>query len=190
MSEMGMIHLVTSFAAIVTGGWVMWIPKGTRWHRTIGHAYVWSMAGLLISALLIYDLTGSFGPFHFAAIVSSATLVLGMFMVLARRPKKNWIEQHAVVMSWSYVGLMSAFAAESLTRFVMPVLAPFFKGNGQAWAAFWTSVGVASFAVAGVGWYLIKTRLPAVVANTPAQMRREREQLRNADETARASAST
>lgn len=181
MNDIGMIHLVTSLVAIVTGGWVVWRPKGTRWHRTIGHAYLWSMIGVLATAFSIYDLTGSFGPFHFAAIVGTVTLAGGMWAVLARRPRKGWIEAHAVWMSWSYVGLMAAFVAESLTRFVMPAVQPFLQGDGQAWGIFWASVGVATFGVTAVGWYLIKTRLEAAVAATPAQMRRERDRLREVE---------
>ena len=177
MSSYGTVHLITSFMAIVAGGWVVLIQKGTRWHRTLGHVYAMSMLGVLASAFGICDLTGSFGPFHFAAIVGSVTLAGGLWTVLMRRPKKNWITAHAIWMSWSYIGLIAAFFAESLTRFVMPRLAPVLASNAQAWGAFWTSVAVASFAVFGVGWWLVKTRLPAAVAATPAAMRQERRAL-------------
>ena len=50
--------------------------------------------------------------------------------------------------------------------------------NEQAWAAFWASVAVASFGVFGIGWWLVKTRLPAAVGATPEAMRRERHELR------------
>lgn len=178
MSSFGVVHLITSFVAIGSGGWVMLIPKGTRWHRTLGHVYAMSMIGVIASALAIYDLTGSFGPFHVAAIVGAVTLAGGLFSVLARRPKKEWITAHAIWMSWSYIGLMAAFVAETATRFVMPQLRPYLETNAQAWGAFWTSVGVASFAVVGVGWWLVKTRLPAAVAATPEAIRRERDELR------------
>lgn len=181
MSAFGTVHLITSFMAIVAGGWVVMIPKGTRWHRTIGHFYVMSMFGVIVSALAIYDLTGSFGPFHVAAIIGAVTLFGGMYTVLARRPKKEWITAHAVWMSWSYIGLMAALVAETATRFLMPRLEPFFQTNGQAWGMFWTSVGIASFGVCGIGWWLVKTRLPGAVAETPAAMRAEREALQAGD---------
>ena len=146
MTSYGTIHLITSFMAIGAGGGVVLIPKGTRWHRTLGHLYAMSMLGVLATAFAIYDLTGSFGPFHFAAIAGTITLVGGMWTVLMRRPKKNWIHAHAAWMSWSYIGLMAAFCAESMTR----------------------------FGVMGVGWWLVKTRLPSAVAATPAAMRRDR----------------
>lgn len=179
MNSYGVVHLVASFAAIGAGGWVVMSRKGTRWHRTLGHVYAMSMVVVLVSAFAIYDLTGSFGPFHFAAIVGTLTLVGGMYTVLARKPKKDWIQAHAIWMSWSYIGLMAAFAAETLTRFVMPRLAPYLQDNSQAWGAFWASVGIASFAVCGVGWWFLKTRLKGAIAATPEAMRLEREALRS-----------
>ena len=178
MSSMGMVHLITSFMAIGAGGWVLMIPKGTRWHRTLGHVYAMSMLGVLASAFAIYDLTGSFGPFHIAAVIGTLTLIGGMYTVLARRPKKDWIQAHAIWMSWSYIGLMAALVAETSTRWLMPRLMPMFESNTQAWTVFWTSVAVASFGVFGIGWWLVKTRLPAAVAATPEAMRRERHELR------------
>lgn len=188
MSEVGLVHLVFSFLAIILGGWVLRIGKGTRWHRTLGHAYVWSMIGVIATSFMMYDLTGSFGPFHIAAIIGALTLAGGFWTVLARRPKKDWIEAHATLMSWSYIGLMAAFAAESLTRFVMPRVAPYLQDNGQAWTIFWVSVAVASFGVMGLGWYLIQTRLAGAIAETPVQMRREREALRALDRSVEPSA--
>lgn len=181
MVDIGTMHLAFSFLAIGVGGWVLWIPKGTRWHRTIGHLYGVAMLGVIVTALSLYDMTGSFGPFHFAAIVGGITLVGGYWSVLARRPKKEWIMAHATWMAWSYVGLMAAFAAETLTRFVMPMIAPMMGSNGQAWAAFWTSVGVASFLVVGIGSRIIRKRLPDAVAATPEAMRQEREKPRGSD---------
>jgi hypothetical protein len=133
-----------------------------------------SMVCALASAFAIYDLTGSLGPFHFAAIVGTFTLAGGLRTVLMRRPKKDWIRAHAIWMSWSYIGLMAAFFAESLTRFVMPRLASHLADDRQAWGAFWVSVAVAFSAVFGVGLWLVKTRLPGAVAATPAAMRQER----------------
>jgi len=178
VSSFGLVHLITSFMAIGAGGWVMVIPKGTRWHRTLGHVYAMSMVGVIASAFAIYDLTGSFGPFHIAAVIGAVTLFFGLFTVLARRPKKEWITAHAIWMSWSYIGLIAALVAETATRFVMPRLEPSFQTNTQAWTAFWLSVGLASLAVFVAGWWLVKTRLPAAVRGTPEAMRQERDVLR------------
>ena len=182
MTPLGAVHTAFAFIAIAAGAVVLMMQKGTRWHRTWGHVYVTALAASVVIAFLLYNLTGRVGPFHVAALVGGGTLAAGLFSVLARRPKKQWIEAHAIWMSWSYIGLMAAFAAESLTRFVMPWVAPFLEERSM-WGAFWTSVGVSSFAVCGVGWWLVKTRLPQTIRNTRDAMRRERRALRElADE--------
>jgi len=97
--------------------------------------------------------------------------------VLARRPKKYWIEAHATWMAWSYVGLSAALVAESLTRFVMPALAESLD-HGELWRAFWTVVALASFATVAVGGWLIRMRLAGAIRATPEAMRRARESTR------------
>ena len=179
MSSIGVVHTVFSFLAILFGAVVCLLPKGTRWHRTWGHFYAVCMVGLAVTALFIYRLTGSFGPFHLFALVALATLALGMGAVLLRRPRKAWMEAHASWMSWSYVGLLAAFAAETLTRFVMPRVAPLL-GEHEPWGVFWAVVALASFAVAGVGWWVIDRYLPGALERTPEAARREREELRKA----------
>lgn len=176
-STLGVVHLVFAFVAIAAGAGVLFMAKGTRWHRTVGHLYVTSMVGLNVSALAIYDLTGSFGPFHVFALVALLVVGIGMWTVLARRPRRRWIDAHARWMASSYMGLMAAFVAESATRFVMPRVEPHLDGPAL-WGAFWTAVAVASGATIAVGLWLIRTRMDAAVASTPAAMRREREELR------------
>ena len=99
MSSYGMVHLITAFLAIAAGAVVLRLPKGTRWHRTFGHLYAMSMLGVITTSFAIYGLTGSPGPFHFAALVAAVALGGGMITVLFRRPKKGWIEAHAIWMS-------------------------------------------------------------------------------------------
>ena len=99
MDTLGVVHLVFSIIAISAGAVVVMNAKGTRWHRTFGHIYATSMVGLIVTAFSIYDLTGSFGPFHVAASLSAVTLSVGLYHVLARRPQYNWIAWHAEWMS-------------------------------------------------------------------------------------------
>lgn len=179
MSQLGTVHFVFALVALVSGAWVVRMPKGTRWHRTLGHLYVAGMLGLNATALFIYRLTGGFGLFHAFALFSLFTLGMAMYTVLARRPARTWITSHATWMSWSYVGLLAAALSETATRFAMPVLAPRL-GQG-ATTAFWSLVGVATFAVVYIGGRTIKRRLPDAVAATPAAMRAERARLRRTD---------
>jgi len=177
VSTVGWVHFVFCLVAIVAGAVVVLLSKGTRWHRTWGHLYVWSMVGVVVTALSIYDLTGNAGPFHLAAVAAGLTVLAGMYAVLRRRPRRSWMEAHATWMSWSYIGLLAAAAAESLTRFVMPRVADVLESEAL-WGLFWTSVGVATFVVVGIGRWLVKTRLPDALESTPEAMRSERERLR------------
>jgi len=173
MSATGTVHLLFSLCAVLLGAVVLLLPKGTRWHRTWGHGYVWCMVGVVGTSFAMYGLTGRVTPFHAAALVAGGTLVGGLWTVLMRRPGKHWIEAHAIWMAWSYVGLMAAFVAESLTRFVMPAIAGELQKNSM-WAAFWTTVAVGTFATIGLGALLIRRRLPGAIRAAPAAMRRDR----------------
>lgn len=112
----GWMHFGLAGAALALGFGVVARRKGDRLHRTVGHLYVSAMLGVNLTALAIYDLFGSFGPFHWAAVVSLATIVAGMVPVVARRPRDGWYEMHAKFMAWSYVGLVAAAVAEAATR--------------------------------------------------------------------------
>lgn len=172
----GHMHLISAFVALATGAWVFLIPKGTRWHRTLGHLYLSAMIILNVTALAIYRLTGGFGPFHIFALIALITMVLAMGTVLLRRPKGRWIEAHAGWMAGSYMGLTAAFVAETSTRLIMPMVAARYDG-GSVWIAFWSVVVLATALTIAGGKWLIATRMEAAVARTPASMRRERAEL-------------
>jgi uncharacterized membrane protein len=175
MSPTGTFHLIFNLGAVLLGAVVMWLPKGTRWHRAWGHGYFWCMAGVVGTSFAMFSLTGRVTPFHFAAVVAGLTLLGGMWTALRRRPKKYWINAHATWMAWSYVGLLAALVAESLTRFVMPALEETLA-QSELWPAFWTVVAIGSFGTMGLGAWQIRKRLPAAIRSTPQAMRRDREQ--------------
>ncbi len=126
--NIGLIHLVASVLAVIFGTIILLQKKGTRLHKQIGYWYIGSMAVLLITAFMLYNLFGGFGIFHVAAIVSSVTLVMGMWPAF-KRSKPNWIMHHLAWMYWSVFGLYAAFASEIFTR-VVPT--EFFSGVGIA----------------------------------------------------------
>lgn len=126
MSIAGQIHLYAAIAALITGTLVLFARKGTQNHKRIGYLYCASMVILLITAFMIYSLFGSWGIFHWAAIISSATLAAGMIPMLIRKPEKSYLSLHLGFMYWSVMGLYAAFFAETLVR--LPDLA-FFDGS-------------------------------------------------------------
>ncbi len=111
----GLIHLISSIIALITGVFVLITTKGTKTHKQIGYIYVISMIILNITAFMIYRLFGKFGIFHWFAILSLLTLVLGIYPVLVKN-FKNYLLVHFNYMYWSVVGLYCAFCAEILTR--------------------------------------------------------------------------
>ena len=137
-------------SAIISGAAMLLRQKGTRSHRRIGWVYVASMVGLNVTALGIYRLSGNFGPFHAAAIVSLATVIAGVVVVLRRRYDSDWLRKHYLWMTYSYVGLLAAAASEILTR--LPV------------ASFWWAVALASALVFVAGAVMIQRRQKAILA--------------------------
>jgi uncharacterized membrane protein len=168
MTLLGQTHLVTAFAAIAAGAAVLLVrPKGARWHRRLGWLYATSMLVLNVTALMIYRLFGGFGPFHAAAIVSLVGLLLGVHAArrgrrarLAHSPaeRATWVQRHYYWMTWSYVGLLAAFASETITR--LPALRPVFGGG----RTFGIAVGVATLVIVGIGSRWIKRSATASLA--------------------------
>lgn len=141
---LGAVHLSVALVALVAGGLVALGRKGTRAHRFLGRTYAVAMVIVNVTALLIYELFGAFGPFHAAAIFSLVTVVAGVVPVRTRTP--HWLPRHAWWMSGSYVGLLAAAASETSTR-------------ALGWS-FGLEVAVASTLVIAVGLAVMRRRLP------------------------------
>lgn len=127
--SVGLIHLIASSLAMVTGSLVLTLKKGTKLHKKVGYVYVFSMVILLITAFMIFRLFNGWGVFHYTALLSTVTICLGMIPVLLRKPKGRWKYLHFTFMYWSVMGLYAAFAAEIFTRIPEQ---PFFEMVGLA----------------------------------------------------------
>lgn len=157
MSTLGWIHTIFGLVALAAGTAVLLMRKGTRWHRTLGHVYLTNMLALNISALFIYRLYGHFGPFHWMALASLITLVIGMVPVFTRRPKGGWLQLHAAFINGSYVGLVAATASEITSRI---------PGTE---AYFGLVVGLTTAGIIAVGAVLIHFTLPRSIRRASAQ---------------------
>ncbi len=116
--SIGIMHLASSLVALGAGFVVLAGRKGTRLHGVLGYLYASNMLFVCGSALLKYDLTGSFNLFHAAALASLATLFAAMLMIFRykkSRERKD-LYAHASFMIWSYFGLFIALIAEVITR--------------------------------------------------------------------------
>lgn len=168
MSPLGQVHFLTALVALATGAFVVLRPKGSAQHRRTGWAYATSMIALNATALSIYTLTGSFGPFHLAALVSLATLAAGLLPARRRRGRHPmWLVQHYYFMSYSYLGLVAAAVAETATRW--PAIQ---EVAGGPTVVFWITVAVASATVFIAGGIVVRRR--AEVIMRPFQRRQGR----------------
>ena len=146
---LGLGHLATAIVALLSGLVVVLRRKGTPFHRWCGRVYFVSMVLVNVTALSIYDLFGGFGPFHVFALISLATVMLGVLTAWRRKPTGGWIEAHAYWMTWSYVGLVAAAVSETATRYLD--------------FDFGLTVGIATAIVIAGGAILIQKNVPRLV---------------------------
>ena len=144
----GLIHLLASIVALISGSLVLIMAKGTRRHKQVGYVYIAAMILSLLTAFMIYRLFGGWGIFHYAALLSALTIVLGMIPALTQKPPTSWKYLHFSFMYWSVMGLYAAFVAELLTR--VPDT-PFYGMVGIATAAVMMLGGV-FFAIKKSKW--------------------------------------
>lgn len=140
-TPLGWFHFLISLAAMVLGAFVLATPKGTRRHKRVGYAYVFSMLLVCGSAFGIYRLTGRFGIFHVAAIVGFLTLAGGMVPLLLRNIDPGYKAMHLWFMYYSVMGLYAAFASELIVRIPDK--------------PFYTMVGIATGTIFGIGTIFI-----------------------------------
>jgi uncharacterized membrane protein len=131
-NQIGLIHFIASVLALVFGSAVLLMTKGSKTHIRTGYLYVASMVVLLATAFMLYNLFGKWGIFHYFAVISSCTLLLGMVPIFLRNQIKNWAYLHFSFMYWSVIGLYAALVSEMLTR--IPEV-PFYNMVGLATAA-------------------------------------------------------
>lgn len=114
----GNFHLISSLIALCSGVVGLLSRKGSQLHKYTGYVFLTSMYTVNITALLKYDLTGSFNLFHFVAIASLCTLVCATYFLISFMRTKNMVDiiKHGVFMIWSYYGLFTALIAEVVTR--------------------------------------------------------------------------
>jgi uncharacterized membrane protein len=147
--SIGLIHLIASVLALITGLWVLLSSKGTSRHKAIGYLYTACMLVLNITAFMIYRLYGNFGIFHWFAVVSSLTLLAGMYPIIAKSGK-NYILTHFSFMYWSVIGLYCALMAEIFSRLPKIVLSE----TGEPMYVFYKFVGIGVALVMAVGIFV------------------------------------
>lgn len=147
----GWFHTLTAIIALLTGSIILANRKGTPKHFMIGRIYGISMLIVCITSFMIYRVHGSFGVLHFFAVISTITLLLGMFPLYTRRGKSPFVA-HLSWMYWSVIGLYCAFAAEVFTRL------PMLLGLENSHSVFYALVGISAGIVGLVGSRYFKAK--------------------------------
>ena len=155
MGILGYGHVAFGVIALALGLVIFRITKGSQLHRVLGYLYVAAMLGLNLTALMIYRVFGTFGPFHVLALISLAAVGAGLLPAYYKRPPGKWLRRHYEGIGWSYVGLLAATAAEIAVRL------PFVQGVGLA---FGIATFVASVVVIFIGAFVLYRYRDQVVA--------------------------
>lgn len=146
-SQTGLIHFVFSMIALLLGTLVLAQRKGTKLHKLIGKLYVIAMAIVLVTAFMTYRLFGTWGIFHWTAVISSLTIILGLIPLIVKRPR-GYISMHFSFMYWSVLGVYAAFVSETLVRMPSVVVESNIPNS-----VFYNMVGVGTALVMGLGVY-------------------------------------
>ena len=109
-STTGLIHTIAATVALVIGLFIFFRPKATFLHRTLGYFYSFAMSIMLVTSFMVYQLTGSFNLLHIFAVISTATLMMGLYLAVTR--PRGWLPRHYFWMCSSYLGLCGALVAE------------------------------------------------------------------------------
>lgn len=140
--SIGWIHTLAAIIALVAGSIILFKPKGTFLHKKTGRVYGISMLIVCTNSFIIYRVHNTFGVLHFFAVVSTITLLLGMFPMYYMG-YKNRIVAHLSWMYWSVIGLYCAFAAEIFTR--LPILFHIEASKNIFYALVGISTGLVGF---------------------------------------------
>ncbi len=147
-SSTGLVHFIASVFALLLGTFVLMLPKGTMKHKVIGRIYALTMLVVLTTAFMTYRLFGTWGIFHWTAVVSTLTLICGLIPILTKRPVKNYISLHFSFMYWSIIGIYGAFVSETLVRMPKVVVE-----SGIPNSVFYKMTGIGTALVMGLGVY-------------------------------------
>ena len=147
-SNTGLIHFIASIFALLLGTFVLILQKGTQKHKIIGRLYALTMLIVLTTAFMTYRLFGTWGIFHWTAVISSLTLICGLVPILTRRPANNYVSIHFSFMYWSVVGIYGAFVSETLVRMPKVVIESSIPNS-----VFYNMTGIGTALVMGFGVY-------------------------------------
>lgn len=141
------IHAFSALVAVVIGAVVLWRPKGTRLHKTLGRVWVVLMLVAATSALFINEmrLIGPFGPIHIFTIITYWTLGQGLYAIVVKRD----VRRHRLEMQSLY--LFALLLAGAFTLLPGRRMHQVLFGPDPGWVPSLVSIA-AILVVAGLVW--------------------------------------
>lgn len=116
-SLFGAFHVIMALVGLITGAYLLMVPKGTKTHKLIGYIFTIALIIVNVSALFIYDFNkGKVSIFHYLIIVSLFFLFYGLYPILPKNRKPGSIKKHFTGMIGAALGLWAAGATEYFVR--------------------------------------------------------------------------
>lgn len=131
------LHALTAMVAALLGTLILFLRKGTRWHKVLGRVWVGAMLVVAISSFFISE-ARMFGPYSLIHVLSVFTLVSLVSGVVAIR-RGNVIGHRMTMISLYVLALLLTGAFTLLPGRRMHVV--IFADGGQT-AAILATVGV------------------------------------------------
>jgi uncharacterized membrane protein len=94
------IHILAALSALAIGTMILFQPKGSHFHKTLGWAWVIAMATAAVSSLLITEING--GMWSFIHLLSGWTII-GLPMAIYAVRNRN-VKAHQRAMTGMFVG--------------------------------------------------------------------------------------
>jgi uncharacterized membrane protein len=89
-------HALAAYAAVIIGAIQLWMRKGGRVHRIMGHIWVVLMATVALSSFFIHELrlVGAFSPIHLLSIFTLWSLYMAIRAAKDRRinAHRRWMQ--------------------------------------------------------------------------------------------------
>ena len=98
-----LIHLVAASIALLLGGVILFIQKGTQRHKILGRIWAVSILVTAIGSFAIQT-SGQLSPIHILSVISLISLFVGIFAI-----RKGNVKAHRSAMIGGYTGLFIAF---------------------------------------------------------------------------------
>lgn len=103
---------------------------------------------------MTYRLFGTWGIFHWTAVVSTLTIIFGLVPIITKKPTKNYVVLHFSFMYWSVIGIYGALISETLVRMPKVVIQ-----GGIPNTVFYNLTGIGTALVMGIGvYYFLKLK--------------------------------